>query len=250
MSVSLDDFRRRFNGDVGEHRFVVVVCRCGIEYWGRSRSVIDCGERVVLVKPDSTLIVHSVSGFKPVNWMGAPTDTLAELSGGRTVVYSQRTRPPYEEMKITVETVLDYQSYGGLRDTKVLELSHTEKDMRDYLAANPRLVDPDFRLKSVEYRSPLGFFDLYGQIGGRNTVVELKSERAGLPAALQVKRYRDWLCEHLKEDCGGMLIAPSVTPNALRLLNKEKIAFKKFDIKPVKRPRGRKHTLHKWVEGD
>jgi len=179
--------------------------------------------------------------------MSSPTDTVAELEGESTIVYSQRTKSPYEEMKITVQEVLDYRSYGGLHDNKSLELTHTEKDMRDYLACRPHLVDPDFVLKSVEYRSPLGFFDLYGRIDGVYTVVELKAERAGLPAALQVKRYRDWLCEHVKSEANGLLMAPSITPNALKLLKKEGISFKKFDIKKVARPRGRKHTLHKWV---
>jgi len=249
MTVSLGDFAGRFNSDVGARKLVLVVCECSIEYWGRGRSVIDEGDRLLFVKPDSTLIVHSVSGFKPVNWMSSPTDTVAEVEDdGGVFVYSQRTREPYEEMKVKVRRVIDYQSYEGLVDKKKIKLTHNELDMRDYLADNPKLVDPDFKLKSKEYRSPLGFFDLYGKIGDVYTVVELKAERAGLPAALQIKRYRDWLREHMKgSEVAAMLMAPSITPNALKLLGKEKIEFKKFSTSKIKR-RERKHTLEKWLQ--
>jgi len=241
------EFVNRFNEDFSSRRFTSMVLSCSIEYWGRSRSVIGLGDRLVFVKPDTTLIVHSVSGFKPVNWMSSPTDTIAELVDGEILIHSQRTKKPFEEMKIKVEKVVDYRTYDGLTDKEQLELTHTEADMRDYLARRHHLIHADFVLKSKEYKSPLGFFDLYGKVGDTYTVVELKSERAGLPAALQIKRYRDWLTEHLREEVGGILMAPSIAPNALRIIRKERIEFKKFDIKKIKLPKKTKHTLERWI---
>lgn len=240
-------FAERINLDLGAGKAVIIVCCCSIEYWGRSRSVIGSGERIVLFKPDSTLIVHSPEGFKPVNWMSPPTDTSAEADGERVLIHSQRTVKPYEEIKITVERVIGYHSYEGLKDAQELDLTHTECDMRDYLAAHPSEVDSNFRLKSVEYRSPLGFFDLYGKIGETYAVVELKNVTAGLPAALQIKRYRDWLREHLKQDVRAILMAPSAAPNAINLLKKEGIEFKKFNVRKLKVER-RKHTLEPWMK--
>jgi len=75
----------------------------------------------------------------------------------------------------------------------------------------------------------------------------LKSERAGLPAALQLKRYRDWLEKHLKEEVIGMLIAPSITPNALVLLRKEKLIYKEFKLKDIKRHKSMGKTLEEWI---
>lgn len=237
----------KLHEDINERKAIVMVCRCRIEYWGRGRSVVGLGDRVILVKPDSTLIVHSLSGFKPLNWMSPPADTVAEVDGGLLVVHSQRTVKPYEEMRIAVERVHDYRSYGGLEDREELELTHTERDMQDYLVKNPHLVDEKFSLKSTGYRSPLGFFDLYGRIGDMYTVVELKSERAGLPAVLQLKRYRDWLENHLKEAVCGILMAPSVTPNALSLLRREKLVYKSFSLRQIKHPRRQKRTLEEWL---
>lgn len=236
----------RLTQDLGDRCAIVLVAECKIEYWGRSRSVIGLGDRIILFKPDSTLIVHSPTGFKPVNWMSAPTDTSLDVVDGSLIVFSQRTVKPFEEMKITVGKIAGYSSYKGLADREKLDLTHTEHDMRDYLAAHPSEVDPDFRLKSVEYKSPLGFFDLYGRIGDKYAVVELKNLRAGLPAALQLKRYRDWLKEHLRQDVVGMLMAPAITANAKALLKKEGLLFKKFNVRKLK-IRKSKTTLDEWI---
>jgi len=234
--------------DLRERNTVFVVCSCSIEYWGRSRSVVGCGERLVIFKPDTTIIVHSLSGFKPLNWMSPPTDTSVEAEGDCIVIFSQRTIKPFEEIKIRIEDIIDYRSYSKLKDQEKLDLTHTEKDMRDYLAKNTHLVHPGFRLKSVEYRSPLGFFDLYGKIGDKYAVIELKAEKAGLPAALQIKRYKDWLMQNVKDDVNAILVAPSITPNALTLLRKEGIDYIKFDIKSIRETRKKPaDTLKKWI---
>jgi len=236
-----------FTSDLDDSKTIILLSSCSIEYWGRSRSSIGLGDRIILFKPDSTIIIHSPNGFKPVNWMGRPTDTSAAKDDGKVVIFSQRTVKPYEEIKITVDKVLGYASYEGLADRQKLDLTHTEHDMRDYLADNPCEVDPDFKLKSVEYCSPLGFFDLYGKIGEQYTVVELKYVRAGLPAVLQLKRYRDWLGEHLRQDVRGILMAPGVTANCLALLKKEGLEFRKFDVRKLKIVRD-KRTLHEWMQ--
>ncbi len=236
----------RLSTDLGDRRTVVLVCACSIEYWGRSRSVIGRGDRIILFKPDSTVIVHSPSGFKPVNWMSSPADTEADLEEGRVIVYSQRTVKPYEEMKVTVEEVKGYNAYEGLMDKKKLDLTHTERDMRDYLASHPGEVDPGFRLKSVEYKTPVGLLDLYGKIGDRYCVVELKAVKAGLPAVLQLKRYRDWLSESLRQEVDAILMAPGVAANPMNLLKKEGMLYRKFNVRKLKIRRS-KNTLDRWL---
>jgi endonuclease len=239
-------FQERFSADLDDGKAIVAVCSCSIDYWGRSRSSIGVGDRIILFKPDSTLIVHSLTGFKPVNWMSPPTDTSVDLEGGKPVIFSQRTVKPHEEIKIRVEKVMGYESYEGLTDREKLDLTHTEHDMRDWLASHPQDVDPLFRLKSVEYHTPLGFFDLYGKIGDAYAVVELKAVRAGLPAVLQLKRYRDWLKAELRQDVRGILMAPGVAANPLALMRKEGLEFRKFSVKTLHLER-KCRTLGDWL---
>ena len=237
----------RINYDIGEDKTILLVCNCSIEYKGRSRSTIGLGHRIILIKPDSTLLIHAQSGFKPVNWMPHPNDITAGVDDGGIVIYSQRTRKPFEEMRVLVSDVVDYNSYPDLSDREKIRVTHTERDMQEYLKENPRFIHPDFRLRTTEYKSPMGRFDMYGRISGRYAVVELKSDRAGLPAALQIVRYRNWLSENLNQESIGILIAPSITPNALVLLKKEGIEFKKFSMNLIKHRVDRRQSLEKWL---
>lgn len=235
----------RLNRDIEARRMVVLLCTCEIEYKGRSRSNIGAGHRIILIKQDSTIIVHSITGFKPVNWMNTPAETVAEAKEEGILLYSQRTKPPYEEMKIKIKEILDYKSYASLRDDEKLDLTHTERDLQEYLVKNTQLIDQNFRLISTEHPTPLGFLDLYGKIGETYVIVELKVERAGLPAALQIKRYVDWL-RGLNSNVKGILMAPGITPNALGILKKERIEYKKIDVHHLNiRPR-REKTLREW----
>ncbi len=246
--MEINDYKTRLEDDLNEHKTVLIVCKCSIEYWGRSRSIIGLGDRLIIIKPDTTLIIHSPTGFKPVNWMSAPTDTSISEDDNKLLIFSQRTKSPYEEMRITIEKIIDYTAYLGLRDSEKLDLIHTEKDMKDYLVEHLHHIHPDFKLKSIEYRSPLGFFDLYGKIDGVPTVVELKADKAGLPAALQIKRYKEWLESHVKKEVRAILVSPSITPNTLSLLKKDRIEHKKFNIKKIQRKSGQGNTLEKWMD--
>ncbi len=241
------DIVQQLTDDLGEHKSIILICRCAIEYWGRSRSVIGSGDRIILLKSDSTLIVHSPGGFKPVNWMSSPTDTSVSSEDGKVLIFSQRTVKPFEEIRITIEEVIDYRAYPALSDDKKLDLTHTEHDMRDYLAEHPAEVDDGFRLKSVEYKTPLGLFDLYGKIGDRYCVVELKSVKAGLPAVLQLKRYRDFMREHLRQDVVAILMAPSISKNPEQLMKKEGMLYKKFNIHKLEIKK-KNNTLDKWIK--
>jgi len=236
----------RINQDIAERKIIFILCSCTIEYRGRSRSNIGLGHRLIIIKQDTTVLVHSVTGFKPVNWMNTPTETVAEF-GEELVLYSQRTKKPFEEMKVNVKDILDYRSYTSLRDDEKLDLTHTEKDLQEYLAKNPALVHPEFRLIGTEHQSPLGYFDLYGKIGEKYVVVELKVERAGLPAALQIKRYKEWLQGYIGE-ARGILIAPGITPNALALLKKDGIEYKKMNVEHLKIRHRKEKTLREWLQ--
>ena len=224
-----EESANKINQELKDNKLIIFVACCSIEYEGRSKSTIGEGDRIIIIKPDTTLLVHTLTGFKPVNWMRNPAEIIAEYKNKKIILRCGRTKKPYENMKVTITNFYDYRTHSSLTDKQELKLRYREKDLQDYLAANPKLIHPKFRLKTREFPSPLGFFDLYGRIGDSYVVVELKVERAGLPAALQIKRYRDWLSQHMN-DARGILVAPSITPNAKILLKKEDLTFKKIRV--------------------
>jgi len=244
--MNIRTFTERFPKDLSDHKTIVCVAKCEIDYEGRSRSQIGEGDRILLFKPDSTIIIHSPKGFKPVNWMSSPTDTTVDLSGENPVIFSERTVKPFEKIRITILDIISYSGFDSLLDRGKLDLTHTEHDMRDYLADNPHEVHRRFRLKKKEKKTKVGLIDLYGKLGDRYCIVELKSVRAGLPAVLQLKRYRDHMQEELNLDVHAILMAPSCSKNPLEILKKEGMEFKKFNLKKIKLPEPGSN-LNQWL---
>ena len=86
----------------------------------------------------------------------------------------------------------------------------------------------------TERETPAGAVDIYGKdSSGTPTVVELKRRRVGPDAVSQLKRYVDALERDLSVGMSvrGILVAPSVTDRAKRLLTNEGLEF--VSLNPV-----------------
>lgn len=81
---------------------------------------------------------------------------------------------------------------------------------------------------TAERATPAGAVDIYGEdSAGRAVVVELKRRRVGPDAVSQLRRYVDALERDLHADAAvrGILVAPSVTDRASRLLSDHGLEF-------------------------
>lgn len=96
------------------------------------------------------------------------------------------------------------------------------------LLDDPDLVAPGFRPLSTERETPAGPVDLFGRdTEGRLVAVEIKTDRAGPDAVGQLERYVEALRRdlHAGADVRGVLVAPSVTDRAERLLPDRGLSF-------------------------
>ena len=56
----------------------LVIARCAVDYEGRLQAPLPIATRLLVVKADGSVLVHSDGGsYKPLNWM-APPCTLTE----------------------------------------------------------------------------------------------------------------------------------------------------------------------------
>src|SRR5450631_1733858 len=79
------DGRRRSATGVGSRTMRLVVARCSVDYAGRLTAHLPLATRVLIVKADGSVLVHSDGGsYKPLNWMSPPC-TLVEGDGQWTV---------------------------------------------------------------------------------------------------------------------------------------------------------------------
>jgi len=224
---------------------LTVFGRCSVEYEGRASSSLGPGDRLLVCKPDGSVLVHTDEGQQPVNWQppgctvepalvesaGEARDTDDEAASDvdrepRLRVRSERTTPA-EELVVEFASVAQVSAYDAV-DPEELALTGTEEDLRERILAEPELVEPGFTPLATERGTPAGAVDIYGEdADGRTVILELKRRRVGPDAVGQLSRYVDALRRDLHEDAAvrGVLVAPSVTDRARRLLAEQGLEF-------------------------
>jgi len=205
---------------------VTVVGRCTVEYDGRAASTLGPGERHVMLKPDGTALVHTDEGQQPVNWQPPDCDHEVTLADDRLVVESHRERPA-EHLAVRFDSLVHAGRFP-VTDEGALSLAGTEADLRERVLDDPALIEPGFEPLATERQTPAGAVDIFGEDAeDRTVVVELKRRRAGPDAVGQLGRYVDALERdlHAETEIRGILVAPSVTDRARRLLAERGLEF-------------------------
>lgn len=200
----------------GRGHLMQAVGLCTVRYQGRARSDLSAGERLILLKPDGTLLVHGAAKAKPINWQPPGASFSASLAEGRVSLTAIRTRPE-EIVQVTFERI-DLLASVPLRDGADLDLLGTEDDLQAALFAHPELVEPGFVPAKRERNTKRGFLDLDGRDAkGRRVVVEVKRTQAGVGEAQQLWRYVERM-RGQDATLRGILVAPRVAERARALL--------------------------------
>lgn len=211
------------------HRLIQVVGRCRVEYRGRAESTLDWGDRVVMLKPDGTLLIHNPAGLKPVNWQPPGCRFRAFLDQALVALEARRKRPA-EVVQVMFDRV-EMASSLPLQDGATLALTGTEFDVRDALRAHPGLVEEGFVPWARERQSERGPMDLYGEDRqGRRVVVEVKRTRAGIAEATQLWRYVEQERRKRSVDVRGILVAPAASERARLLLRDHGLEFREVSV--------------------
>nr|WP_044950856.1 endonuclease NucS [Halorhabdus tiamatea] len=211
--------RKRVERAIDRGDMVTVFGRCSVEYDGRATSSLGPGDRLLILKPDGTALVHTDEGHQPVNWQPPGSTHEVGLEDGRLWIESHRTGPE-EHLEVAFES-LAYVATVDVTDPEDLSLSGTEEDLRERILAEPELIESGFEPLVTERSTPAGAIDIYGEDSdGRAVVVELKRRRVGPDAVGQLDRYVDALTRdlHADREIRGILVAPSATDRAQELL--------------------------------
>ena len=213
-------------GALDRGALVTVFGRCTVEYEGRAASTLGPGDRHLMLKPDGSVLVHTEEGQQPVNWQPPGCTHEVSVAGGRLRLRSERTTPR-EELLVEFESVGHAAAFDA-RDEGEFDLWGTEADLRERILDDPELVEPGFTPLATERDTAAGAVDVYGEDErGRTVVLELKRRRVGPDAVGQLSRYVEALRRELHADTQvrGILVAPSVTDRARRLLAEQGLEF-------------------------
>jgi hypothetical protein len=230
--MDMHGFCNRLSESLAANRMTVFGARCSIRYSGRAESFLDHGDRIILIKPDKTLLVHQSNGSTPVNYMKEGTNHDLTVGSFEAVLQS-RNIASKEYLDITITRAHFIESFSPEDDQKIV-VSGSEKDMADMIFANPHLIEQGFKPLSLEEHISFGFIDVFGH-DKDNTLVIVECKRyCGDPDAVdQLRRY----VEKVKRSKGlraarGILACPRVTPGAQKML--DELGYEFRAIRPPK----------------
>jgi RecB family endonuclease NucS len=187
----------------------LVIARCSVDYDGRLTAHLPSALRLLIVKADGSVLVHSDGGsYKPLNWMSPPC-RLLERPDRWTV-----TNKAGETLTINIaETVSDTSVDLGVDPGLVKD--GVESHLQELLAEQLHLLGDGWRLIRREYPTPIGPVDIMCRdADGTHVAVELK-RRGDIDGVEQLTRYLDLLNrDPLLNPVHGIFAAQEIRPQA------------------------------------
>src|SRR5580704_5781245 len=118
----------------------LIVARCEVRYCGRLNALLPEALRLIIVKADGSVLVHSdAGGYKPLMWMTPPC-TLRQEREQWTVINKAG-----EQLLITIEEVLSEASHD-LGIDPGLQKDGVEAHLQALLAENCGVLGDGFSL--------------------------------------------------------------------------------------------------------
>lgn len=187
----------------------LLVARCTVTYKGRLGARLPDARRLILVKADGSVAVHSdTKAYKPLNWMSPPC-VLVETDDSITV-----TNGAGERLHIEIGEVLEDRTVE-LGEDPGLAKDGVEAELQELLAERLDAVEDGLTLVRREYPTDIGPVDLLCRdAAGATVAVEVKrvGEIAGVE---QLLRYLERLGgDPFLAPVRGVLVATRVKPQA------------------------------------
>ena len=217
----------------------LLVARCEVRYSGRLNAVLPPAVRLLLLKGDGSVLVHDdAGGYKPLNWMTAPT--FVEDAGDRLVVRKLKTE---DVLEIRLVEVLSDVTHD-MGESAALQKDGVERDLQEELAAAPTALGEELTLVRREWPTEVGPVDLMCRDeDGEWVAVEIK--RTGtIEAVEQLTRYLGFIRrDPAKAACRGVLAAQRLKPQAVTLAESRGIRCVAVDLELLRGEREPDLTL-------
>ena len=216
----------------------LIVARCSVDYGGRLEATLPEAVRLIMVKADGCVAIHSDGGaYKPLNWMNAP-NTIRETDD-RWVI----TNPKGESLTIHLHEVFS-DSVHELGDDPGLTKDGVEAHLQELLAALPEEIEGGLTLVRREYPTAVGPVDLLCRDrDGATVAVEIK-RRGEIDGVEQLCRYIEVLrADSSLGDIRGIFVAQSIKPQARVLAESRGIGWREVDYDTLRGLRPDELTL-------
>lgn len=207
----------------------IVVARCQVDYAGRLTAHLPMATRVLMLKSDGSVLVHSDGGsYKPLNWMSPPCTvregTTVDGAVEWTITAKAAKGAAPDTLRILIEEIL-HDSTHDLGVDPGLQKDGVEKHLQELLADHPGTLAPGLSLVRREYPTAIGPVDLMCRdADGLSVAVEIK-RRGEIDGVEQLTRYLELLNrDPLLAPVRGIFAAQEIKPQARVLAGDRGIA--------------------------
>ncbi|ORC15232.1 MULTISPECIES: endonuclease NucS [Rothia] len=209
----------------------LVIADCSVDYMGRLNAHLPRATRLLMIKNDGSVLIHSDGGsYKPLNWMSPPCRLhIAPREEFEGTSVAEDLDPDVEQLWTVQAAKSDDKLVIRVFGTRG-ELSHdlgvdpglikdgVEADLQRLLAEQIELLGAGYRLVRREYPTAIGPVDILAKdASGISVAVELK--RVGdIDGVEQLTRYLELLNrDPLLAPVQGIFAAQRIKPQARTL---------------------------------
>ena len=206
----------------------IVVARCQVDYAGRLTAHLPMATRVVMLKSDGSVLVHSDGGsYKPLNWMSPPCTVREGTSEDGRPEWTVTSPKTDDTLRILIDEVV-HDSSHDLGIDPGLQKDGVEKHLQELLAEHPASLADGLTLVRREFPTAIGPVDLMCRdVDGGSVAVEIK-RRGDIDGVEQLTRYLELLNRDpvlvRKGPVRGIFAAQEIKPQARVLAEDRGIA--------------------------
>ncbi len=196
----------------------LVVARCQVDYAGRLTAHLPMATRVLMVKSDGSVLVHSDGGsYKPLNWMSPPCKLTEGKTEDGTIEWKVAAHKTDDTLRILIEEII-HDSAHDLGVDPGLQKDGVEKHLQELLAEHTSALGVGMSLVRREFMTAIGPVDLLCKDGaGSSVAVEIK-RRGDIDGVEQLTRYLELMNrDPALRPVRGIFAAQEIKPQARTL---------------------------------
>ena len=200
----------------------LLIARCSVDYAGKLSAHLPEATRLLLLKGDGSVLVHSETGsYKPLNWMNPPC-TISEPEDG-IGDWIINNRKGDAKLVIHVSEIL-HDSSHELGEDPGLQKDGVEAHLQRLLADRLDPLGDGWSLVRREFPTAIGPVDLLCQDADGTTVAIEVKRRGEIDGVEQLTRYLDLLNrDPLLAPVRGVFAAQEIKPQAKTLAQDREI---------------------------
>ena len=228
----------------------VVIASCSVDYEGRLSAHLPLATRLLMVKADGSVLIHSDGGsYKPLNWMSPPCAMAevepdgTEAAEGVTAVWLVQHAKNEDRLRIRLHEVHSDTAHDLGVDPGLVK-DGVEAHLQALLAEHITTLGEGWRLTRREYMTAIGPVDiLCKDAEGRTVAIEIK-RRGEIDGVEQLTRYLELMNRdpHLAP-VTGIFAAQVIKPQARTLAEDRGIKCVVLDYDQLKGIDNSEHRL-------